>query len=62
MGLFAFRRLREREAISQEVASFFIAEPTLIPEEATDGNRDSGNTKRRRRKLVHNAGGRAVDS
>jgi hypothetical protein len=58
MGLFAFRRMRDREAISQEVASF----STLIPEEATDGNRDSGDTKRRRRKLVHNAGECPVDS
>jgi hypothetical protein len=62
MGLFAFRRMREREAISQEVASFPIVEPTLIPEEATDGNRDSGDPKRRRRKLVHNAGECPVDS
>jgi hypothetical protein len=62
MGLFAFRRMRDREAISQEVASFSIAEPTLLPEEATDGNRDSGDPKRRRRKLVHNAGECPVDS
>ncbi|NBQ20096.1 MAG: hypothetical protein EBU13_10865 [Synechococcaceae bacterium WB5_2A_257] len=54
MGLFAFRRMRDREAISQEVASFSM--PIMKSEEVTDGNCDSGDTKRRRRKLVHNTG------
>jgi hypothetical protein len=55
MGMFAFRRLREQEAASKEVASLSIAEPTLIPEDTTDGNRNSGDTKRRQRKLVPDA-------
>jgi hypothetical protein len=45
MGLFAFRRLRNQEAASKEAASLSIAEPTLIPEEPTNGNRNSGDTK-----------------
>ena len=32
MGLFAFRRLREKEAASSEVASLSIAEPTIQEE------------------------------
>jgi hypothetical protein len=55
MGMFAFRRLREQEAASTEVASLSIAEPTLIPEEPTNGNYDRGDTKRRQRKLLPNA-------
>ena len=55
MGLFAFRRLREQEAASTEVASLSIAEPTLIPEEPTNGNHDRGDTKRRKLKLVPDA-------
>jgi hypothetical protein len=55
MGMFAFRRLREQEAASTEVASLSIAEPTLIPEEPTNGNHDRGDTKRRQRKLVPDA-------
>ena len=55
MGLFAFRRLREQEAASTEVASLSIAEPTLIPEDPINGNHNSGDTKRRQRKLVLDA-------
>ena len=58
MGLFAFRRMRDREAISQEVASF----STLIPEEPTNGNSNRCDPKRRKLKLVHNAGECPVDS
>ena len=32
MGLFAFRRMREREAVSSEAASLPIAEPKLSEE------------------------------
>jgi hypothetical protein len=52
MGMFAFRRLREQEAASTEAAFLSIAEPTLIPEDLTNGNQNSGDTGRRRRKLV----------
>jgi hypothetical protein len=43
MGMFAFRRLRELEAASNEAASLSIAEPTpkLEPQEApADGSYD----------------------
>jgi hypothetical protein len=33
MGLFAFRRLRERQAASTEVAFLSLAEPTIKPTE-----------------------------
>jgi len=62
MGLFAFRRLREREAASTEVASLPIAEPTLIPMEPTDGNNNRRDPKRSKRQLIPNAGGRTSDS
>jgi hypothetical protein len=52
MGMFAFRRLRERQAASKEVAFLSIAEPTLIPTEPDNGSSDRGDTKRRQRKLV----------
>jgi len=32
MGLFAFRRMREREVVSNEAASFSIAEPKITEE------------------------------
>lgn len=32
MGLFAFKRLREREAASEEVASFPVVEQAPVPE------------------------------
>jgi hypothetical protein len=52
MGMFAFRRLRERQAASKEVASLSIAEPTLIPTEPDNGSSNRGDTKRRKLKLV----------
>ena len=55
MGLFAFRRLRNMEAASTEAASL------PIPEEPTNGNRDSGDTKRRRRKQLTDTGGSTSD-
>ena len=62
MGLFAFRRLRDREAASTEVASLSIAEPKLIPTEPDNGSSDRGHTRGRKRKLVPDASGRASDS
>jgi hypothetical protein len=56
MGLFAFRRLRDREAASTEAASLSIAEPKLIPTEPDNGNHDNRHAKRGRRKLVPDAG------
>jgi hypothetical protein len=59
MGLFAFRRLRDREAASNEVASLSIAEPapTLEPQEPpTDGNNNRRNGGRRKRQLLPDAG------
>jgi hypothetical protein len=55
MGMFAFRRLREQEAASTEVASLSIAEPTLIPTEPDNGSSNRGDTKRRQRKLLPDA-------
>lgn len=63
MGLFAFRRLRELEAVSQEAASLSIAEPTptletLEPSPAVtdDGNLNRRNSGGRKRKLLPDAG------
>ena len=61
MGLFAFRRLRDREAASTEAASLSIAEPKLIPTEPANGNHNSGDTKRRKLKLVPDVSRRAND-
>jgi len=56
MGMFGFRRLREREAAAKAAASFSIqAEPIVTQEDSTNGDRASGNTKRGRRKYVPNA-------
>jgi hypothetical protein len=62
MGLFAFRRMRELEAASKEVASFPVEEPATVevaPEvitEPVNGNCDRGNGRRGRRKLLPDAG------
>ena len=59
MGLFAFRRLREREAAANAAASLSIAEPTTtldVTEPTTDGNLDRGHGRGRKRKLVPDAG------
>ena len=60
MGMFAFRRMREREAASKEVASFLTAEPKLEPleplEQTADGNRNRGNSRRGKLKLLPDAG------
>jgi hypothetical protein len=68
MGLFAFRRLRELEAASQEVASLSIAEPTpklktLEPSPAVldDGNLNRRNSGGRKRKLLPDAGSSGTD-
>ena len=62
MGLFAFRRLRELEAASNEAASFPIAEPAPkleIPEPAPavteDGNFNRRNSGRRKRQQLSDA-------
>jgi hypothetical protein len=55
MGLFAFRRLRNREAASTEAASLSIAEPKLITPEPEDGDLNRGHTRGRKRKLLPDA-------
>jgi hypothetical protein len=47
MGMFAFRRLREREAAAKAVASFPIAEPTLKLEEEPPAPKRRRSVKRK---------------
>ena len=67
MGLFAFRRLRELEALASAGASFPIAEPTPkleVTEElplSTDGNNNRRNGGRRKRQLIPDAGSSGTD-
>jgi hypothetical protein len=63
MGLFAFRRLREQEAASNEAAFLSIAEPTPkletqepLPAVTDDGNHNRRNSGRRKRQLLPDAG------
>ena len=62
MGLFAFRRLREQEAASNEVASFPVEEPATVevaPEEITEpvnGNRPRRNNRRQHIEHLPDAG------
>ena len=62
MGLFAFRRLREREVLAEAGASFTIAEPTPILEVtedqplSTDGNNNRRNGGRRKRQQLSDTG------
>ena len=62
MGLFAFRRLRDREALATAGASFPIAEPTpklqLTEDQplSTDGNNNRRNSGRRKRQQLPDAG------
>jgi len=62
MGLFAFRRLRELEALAEAGASFTIAEPTLTLEAtvdqplSTDGNNNRRNGGRRKRQQLSDVG------
>ena len=56
MGMFAFRRMREREAASTEVASFPIVEPKLELPEQPNGHHDRSDSKRRKLKQLPNAG------
>ena len=62
MGLFAFRRLREREALATAGASFFMAEPEpkleVTPDQplSTDGNNNRRNSGRRKRQQLPDAG------
>ena len=50
MGLFAFRRLREKEAAANAAASLSMAEPTptLDLTEPDDGNHNRGHARRGR--------------
>ena len=67
MGMFAFRRLREMEALASAGASFPIAEPTPkleVTEElplSTDGNNNRGHARRGRRQLLPDAGSSGTD-
>jgi hypothetical protein len=67
MGLFAFRRLREMEALASAGASSSIAEPTPkleVTEElplSTDGNNNRRNGGRRKRQLLPDAGSSGTD-
>ena len=67
MGLFAFRRLREQEALASAGASFPIAEPTPklevteTPALSTDGNLNRRNSGGRKRKLLPDAGSSGTD-
>ena len=67
MGMFAFRRLRELEALASAGASSSIAEPTTkleVTEElplSTDGNNNRRNGGRRKRQLLLDAGSSGTD-
>jgi len=67
MGLFAFRRLRELEALASAGASSSIAEPTPtleVTEElplSTDGNNNRRNGGRRKRQQLPDAGSSGAD-
>ena len=64
MGLFAFRRLRDREVASTEAASLSIAEPapTLEPKEPpNDGSSNRRNRRVGKRQLLSDSGGRPDD-
>ena len=60
MGMFAFRRLREAEALANAGASFSNAEPTPkleVTETApADGHSNRRNSGGRKRKLLPDAG------
>ena len=60
MGMFAFRRLREQEALATAGASFPIAEPTpkleITEPSPNDGNNNRRNSGRRKRQQLPNAG------
>lgn len=64
MGLFAFRRLRELEAASNEAASLSIAEPTStletsdpLPAVTEDGNLNRRHSGRRKRQQLPDPSG-----
>jgi hypothetical protein len=67
MGMIAFRRLREREALATAGASFSDAEPTPkleITEDqplSTDGNNNRRNGGRRKRQQLPDTGGSGSD-
>jgi hypothetical protein len=62
MGLFAFRRMRELEAASNEAASFSIAEPKLTVEDTTNASSNRRNSGGRKRQLVSDAGSSSDDN
>ena len=55
MGMFAFRRMKEREA-AEQVASIPVVKPKRKrkPKVKADGNHDSGDGGSRERKQLHN--------
>ena len=55
MGMFAFRRMKEREA-AEQVASIPVVKPKRKrkPKVKADGNHDSGHGGSRERKQLHN--------
>ena len=62
MGLFAFRRRQEREAASQEAASFPIAEPAPkleLTSAPTDGSNNRRNGRGRKRQQLPDTGSSA---
>jgi hypothetical protein len=67
MSLFAFRRLREREALATAGASFSDAEPTPTLEVtedqplSTDGNNTRRNGGRRKRQQLSDTGSSGSD-
>lgn len=60
MGMFAFRRLREQEALASAGASSSIAEPTpkleVTDKAPADGHNNRRNSGGRKRKLLPDAG------
>ena len=65
MGLFAFRRLRDREALATAGASFLkaeptpklvVAEPVAAPADTDNGNHNRRNGGRRKRQQLPDAG------
>jgi hypothetical protein len=56
MGLFAFRRMKEREAAAQAVASAPEKPKSKTSNVKPDGSNNQRNSGRRKREQLHNAG------
>lgn len=56
MGLFAFRRAKEREAAAQAAASASIEPVKKTSTVKPDGSNNQRNSGRRKRQQLHNAG------